>query len=358
MIYLDYAATHPLSETAKKALGESWEWFANPSSPHRLGRENRARLEQCRDSLRDLLQAKKTYDLIFTASATESNNMAILGRSYVPDDEILYSEAAHPSLLAPLQKTGATLRPIPLEKGRVTPQSLQQVLSSKSKVLLLEHVNAQTGLISDIMNCAASARNICPEIHVHVDAAQSFSKLPLSLKSEEIDSLTLSGHKISAPRGVAALLTKRYALDPIIWGGGQEGGLRSGTENLPLIWAFVQCAWEHRDRGHLQKLKAQLLEGLGELGGVFPFDQKIASDHICTFIYPREQGAALIKRLELQEIYLSQTSACSSASPWGKAVLDALGLTAQDAEYLLRISLSFQSTSQEIAQFLQFLGNY
>ena len=355
MIYLDYAATHPLSETARAALQESWQWFANPSSPHRLGRECRERLGQCRAGLRELLGAKKTYDLVFTASATESNNMAILGRQYRPGDEILYSEASHPSLLAPLSQTAATPRPIPLEGGRVTAQSLGRVLSDNSKLLLLEHVSAQTGLICDIEACAQLAG---PRIHVHVDAAQSFTKLPLSLQSEHIDSLTLSGHKIAAPRGAAALLAKRYTLEPLIWGGGQEGGLRSGTENLPLIWALWQCARQAMQHGpgHYQQLKSQLIQGLQDLEAVFPFDQQYTADHICSFLYPREPAHSLLPRLEEQGIFLSQAPACSSERAAHQTALAALGPTARDGQYLLRVSLGAPSTAHDIQQFLQALG--
>ena len=267
MVYLDYASSHPLTETARKALGESLHWFANPNSLHPLGQEARARLEQCRRGIRELLSAKKTYDLIFTASATESNNMAILGRQYGHRDEILVSEAAHPSLLEPLRRTPAQLRPIPLERGRATPRSLSSVLSPRSKLLLLDHVNSQTGMICDITACAELAGE---QVHVHVDASQSWTKLPLSLQSELIDSLTLSGHKIGAPKGVAALLAKRYTVEPIIWGGGQELGLRSGTENLPSIWALWQCAREDRDYQHLQKVEATTRRGPYRQGGDFP----------------------------------------------------------------------------------------
>ena len=352
MIYLDYAATHPLTKTAKKALEESYDLFANPSSPHHLGKKARAILEQCRQGMSELLLAKKTYDLIFTSSATESNNMAILGLNTKPHNEILFSETFHPSLVEPLKKTSTKLIPIPLERGVVTPQSLARVLSEKTQLVLLEHVNHQSGLICDIEGCGKLVGN---QAHVHVDAAQSFTKLPLSLKSEAIDSLSLSGHKIGAPKGVAALVLKRYTLGPLLRGGGQERGLRSGTENLLLIRPFYQCALEERDNVHLRRLKQQLVEGLGSKGVIFPFEQNHASDHICTFLYPQEPAFSVLKRLDENDIFISQTSACTTEKAKLKGISEHFGLSPKDANHILRVSLSVQSTSEEVQRFLEIL---
>ena len=352
MIYLDYAATHPLTKTAKKALEESYEQFANPSSPHRLGRKARAILEECRQGMRELLLAKKTYDLIFTSSATESNNMAIQGRGLRPHNEILFSKTLHPSLVKPLEKTSAKLVPIPLEQGRVTPRSLGHVLSERTQLVLLEHVNHQSGLICDIEQCA---KLVGDQSHVHVDAAQSFTKIPLSLKSEAIDSLTLSGHKIGAPKGVAALVLKRYTLSPLLWGGGQERNLRSGTENLLLTCPFYRCALEKKDNIHLKRLKHQLVEGLQSKGAIFPFDQNHASDHICTFLYPKELALSVLKRLDENDIFISQTSACATEKAERKEIFEHFGLSPKEADHILRVSLSVQSTSREIQRFLEVL---
>ena len=362
LIYLDYAAAHPLTEAAKQALAESLHWFANPHSSHRLGREAKARLEQCRSGIRELLGAKKTYDLIFTASATEANNMAILGRKYERGDEILFSPTSHPSLLKPIEqmgvKRGIRMRPIALEEGRVTPATLTSVLSEKVKLVLLDHVNAQSGLICDIMACGKVVGEQAPQAHVHVDAAQSFTKLPLCLGSEAVDSVTLSGHKMGGPRGVAALLAKRYTVGPIIFGGGQEQGLRSGTENLSLIWAFYRCAVDEggeRDYGHLTGLKQQLLQGLAAKGAKFPFVQDYSADHICSFLYPEESSDTLIQRLNEQNIFIAQGSACSSHLIERRQVVEAFALAPGDAEHLLRVSLSFQTTANELQHFLQVL---
>ena len=352
MVYLDYASAHPPTETARRALEESFQWFGNPGSPHRLGREAKMRLEQCRDGLRELLEAKRTYDVVFTASATESNNMAILGQSYGEDDEILYGQAAHPSLLEPLQKVSAAKIPIPLERGRITIDGLTSVLSPKSRLLLLDHVNGQSGLICDIEACAQLAG---PDVHVHVDASQSFTKLPLSLRSEAIDSLTLSGHKIGAPRGSAALLVKRYGVGPILWGGGQERGLRSGTENLPSLWAFYQCAREGGDLAHLRALKTQLVQGIEAMGGSFPFEREWTADHICAFLHPHEEASSVLGRLDERDIFLSQASACSTAVAKREEALSRQGLSREEGRRFLRASLGFPSTSREIEQFLQTL---
>ena len=314
------------------------------------------RLEQCRSGLRELLEAKKTYDLIFTSSATESNNMAILGRKYESRDEILFSEAYHPSLVRPLGRTSARLRSIPLEQGRVTPRSLSQALSAESKLLLLEHVNGQSGLICDIIGCAKMAKRIVGDgLHVHVDASQSFTKLPLSLESEDVDSLALSGHKIGAPRGAAALVAKRYTVGPIILGGGQEQGLRSGTENLPALWAFYQCALQGGDLEYLKMLKAELLQGLQFKGHSFPFEQGLSVDHICTFCYRGPSPQHLLERLDGQRIFISRGPACSSGDIQYRENLSHLGLSSEDGERILRVSLSFESTTEEIKTLLDAL---
>ncbi|MCY4643885.1 MAG: aminotransferase class V-fold PLP-dependent enzyme [Bacteriovoracales bacterium] len=362
-IYLDYAATHPVTETAKKALEESLSWFANPSSPHAPGKKAKARLEECRKGMRELLLAKKTFDLIFTSGATESNNMAIGGRDYGSEDEILCSEVSHPSLLAPSKKTQALWRPIPLEEGRVTPRSLKEALSERVKLVVLDHVNSQTGLICDVEACAQALVHEAAEKgmerpHIHVDASQSLARVPLSLKSESIDSLTLSGHKIGAPKGIGALLAKRYTLRPMIWGGGQEGGLRSGTENLSLAFAFTQCAREGvegKGRERIRELKKDLILGLKDLGARFPFDQGQAAPHICTFIHPAQKAQTLLKRLDDEGFFLSQTSACSSRaeSEGGGKTLRALGLSKEEGDHLLRVSLGFSTTGEEIQCFLQ-----
>ena len=352
MIYLDYAATAPPTKTALEAFERTRLQFANPSSPHSLGRAARAMLEQCRGEMMELLEAKKTYDLVFTASATESNNMALLGRSYTPLDEILCSPTYHPSLTKPLEKTGAKLVTIPLDGGRVTPRSLQTVLSPQSKLLVLEHVNSQSGLICDI---AACGKLVGESVHVHVDGSQSFDRLPLSLKSEEIDSLTLSAHKIGALRGAAALVAKKYSVAPSILGGGQEWGLRSGTENLSAIGPFCQCALQPKERGHLKRLKDQLLAGLQARGAVFPFEQSYSADHICAFLYPQEPAEGVLQRLNQHHIYISQTSACSSTEQARRELLAHFALSPGAGEHLLRISWGYQSSPREIAQLLQLL---
>ena len=352
MVYLDYAASHPLTGRARQALREAEDWYANPSSPHRLGREARKKVEECRKIMREIFCAKKTYEIIFTSGATESNNIAILGRDYSGEDEILYSGVAHSSILSPLAKSGAKLRPLLLDGGRVTPPSVARSLSPATKLLILEQVNSQTGLICDIESCLES---VGEGVHVHVDASQGFTKLPLSLKEEWVDSLTLSGHKIGAPRGVGLLVAKRYTVRPILWGGGQEGGLRSGTENLAAMWAFCQCAQEERDLSHLKKLKAILLRGLVERGAVFPFDQDYTSSHICAFLYPKEKGRDVVSRLSDDEVFVSQVSACAGGVGGAGDILAAAGLNAQDAEHLLRVSLSVQSTVEHVERLLSLL---
>jgi cysteine desulfurase len=368
MLYLDYAASTPIRPVALKSLETSMrDNFANPSSAHKLGKELHKKIETCRKKFLEFLGAPANGGFIFTSSATESNNTIIYGLNLKAGDAVIISLADHPSITAPvaqLQSNGIQLKEMPLLKnGTPDEEGLEQLLDDNTKLLVLTHVNNQSGAITDIKNLSLRIKEQAPHIHIHVDDAQGFGKIPVNLKESAIDSLSISAHKIGGPKGIAGLyLGPKVNVSPLLNGGGQENGLRSSTQAAPLIFSFYEAVKEAIDtlnqnldyvtdiyNGTRQILKSNI-DRIS-----FPFAEE-SSPYILTFLLPGISSDIILRHLEQKDIIVSSTSACASKIKGKSPVFSALHLPENMHKFVLRASFSQDTIQEEIEIFCQALS--
>lgn len=372
MLYLDHAASSPIRSRALEVLETSLrENFANPSSAHKLGKALSKQIEGCRKGFLEMLQAGPDYRFIFTSSATESNNTVINGLDLKDKDEVVISHADHPSLTEPvdhLVRKGVINNELTLhEDGTPDMAKLLELLESEKgnaiKLVNLTHVNNQSGAITAIESLGREIKKRNRMIHIHVDAAQGFAKLPLSLSDNTIDTLSVSSHKIGGPKGVAGLyLHRNVQLSPLLYGGGQEEGLRSSTQAAPLLFAFHAAAQDSVNslNDSLNKVtqlnrtvRQTLKENISSIR--FPFNNNI-SPYILTFLLPGISSDIILRHLEQKEIMISSTSACSSGIKGANPVFSALHLPVKDHKFVLRVSFSHATQTAEAESFCQTLA--
>ena len=368
MLYLDFAASSPIREKALNVLEVSFrENFANPSSTHKLGKELHRRIETCRSHLLEFVGAGNTYRLIFTSSATESNNTVTKGLNLGAGDSVIFSTADHPSITAPmtqLKESGVTLIEMPLDEyGAVRENQLMSLIDEKVKLVNLTHVNNQSGTINDITGISRLVKNLNPQTHIHVDAAQGFGKVPFTLQEGNIDSLSTSAHKTGGPKGIAGLyLHDNTSIRPLITGGGQEDGLRSSTQAAPLVFSFYEAAKEsvegiesmvHHVAGTNRVARECLKEKIPEIS--FPFWKK-SSPYILAFLLPGISSDIILRHLEQQDIIISSRAACSSRIKGLHPVFSALNLPEKVHKFVLRLSFSHVTTNEDIFHFCNALA--
>ncbi len=351
MIYLDHAASSPLLPEVAELLSRSLkEDFANPSSAHRLCRDLSHRLEDARRVLLDLLCGLELYQFVFTSSASESNNTLIQGIDWKEGDEILISRTDHPSVVVPAESLMA--------KG----VQLVTEVGPKTRAVFLTLVNSQSGAIVGPEKIKEFKKNH-PKVLLFVDGVQAMGKFPWMrtlLKDGVIDGLSISAHKMGGPKGVAGFYLKNgVQLRPLLVGGGQENSLRASTVAVPLVFGFQRAA-ELRDRrlAEIEKVSAlnlSLRESLKEIPAIrFPFGPPPeTSPFILSFVLPPVSSDIVLRHLEEKGIILSSTSACSSRIKGKNPVLLALGIPESEHKWVLRVSLSQETTEAEIKTFAQ-----
>lgn len=367
MIYLDNAATtrpHPQVVAAMEDMLR--EVFGNPSSPHRLGIEAERRVRAAREAVARGLGVSPG-EVVFTSGATEANNLAVLGAARAlarRGRHIVASAVEHPSVLAPcraLEAEGFRLTLVPVdEQGFVDPEAVAQALTEETVLVCIMHVNNEVGTIQPVAEVAQvvgnhRGRGFRPVLHV--DAVQALGKVPVEPARWGVDLLSLSGHKIGGPKGVGALYVREGTrLVPLLHGGGQEGGLRSGTENVPGIVGLgraveLAVAGQESAANRLAALRRRLIDRIettvpgARLNG--PREEG-AAPHIVNVSVPRTKGEVLLRCLEQAGVYASTGSACSSRKGAESHVLRALGLSPERIEGSLRFSLSPDTTEEEI----------
>lgn len=358
MNYFDHAASSGLYPEVLEILQKSLqEDFANPSSQHILGHTLFEKINQARSEFLKVLGAHKEDSFYFTSSATESNNTVIKGLSFHEGDVILYSKADHPSLTAPIEQLASILKielkEIPLNSdGTINIEYFQNALDKNIKLVALTHVNNQSGVIQDIGLLSKLVKEYT-NAHVHVDAVQAFGKIKVAL-NPHIDSLSITSHKIGGPKGVAGLFLKRGTkVNPLLLGGGQEQGFRSSTQAFPLIIAFhkaMKISLANLDESLLRVaalreiIQAQITQSIPPL--LSPF--KSTSPYIFSFVLPGISSDIILRHLEMRDVFISSTSACSSKISGFNPSLFALGIPEQFHKNFLRISLSPVTTEKEV----------
>lgn len=353
-IYFDNAATTEPSEGAVRAFTEALAVFGNPSSPHIAGTEARRLLEDSRKRLAALM-ACKSEELYFTASGTEANNTAVYGlweSRKRRGNRVIITDSEHPSVTAPcerLARMGAELVRIPTRGGNLDLDFLESAVQTPTAFAAIMAVNNETGAVYDL-KAARAILNKAGGIPLHCDFVQGFMKTADCKQLIRCaDTASFSAHKLHAPRGVGALLVRsNLHLPGLILGGGQEKGLRSGTENTAGAAAFAFAA-EHYDRQGLAavaELRKHIIDALTALGNVeFNIPSRYVDGILSISLFGIKSETAL-NFLSSEGIYISASSACSSGQA-ENSVLSAFGLDKAARECALRIGISPRNTVAE-----------
>ncbi len=359
LIYLDNAATTPPDPEIIAGIAErELTSFGNPASPHQVGRVAKTLLEEQRARLARAMGAAPE-EIIFTGGGTESNGLAILGSAGESPAHIAISAIEHSSIAESARylqdRFGWTVDVIPVgPDGRVDLERLPEVLSAKTRVVCTMLVNGEIGCVNDIQAISRVVRRSAPRARLHVDAVQGFGKLPLSVDTLDIDSMSVASHKIHGPKGVGALWC-RHALRPILKGGGQEGGRRGGTQSGVLAWAIAEAVErQFGDRDQIEALRDRLWAGLKKtlpqitLNGPAIGPHRVVHNlHICIPGLPSEP---LINALSAAGVCASGGSACSTGK--FSAVLTALGRSPKEGAFI-RLTVGRFNTTDEIDQAIQ-----
>jgi cysteine desulfurase len=359
-VYLDYNATTPVApEVVQTILPFLQQHFGNASSVHAYGRAARAALDKARKQVAALIAAQ-TDEIIFTGGATEANNLALRGVTAALQGRkrhLIVSAVEHPAVLEPalaLQRAGWALDVVGVDRhGLVDPDDVRKALRDDTALVSIMHANNEVGTIEPIAEIAALAH--ARGALVHTDAAQTAGKVPIDVGALDVDLLTLAGHKFYATKGVGALYLKRGTpLQPDVRGGGQERGLRPGTENVALV-AGMGAAAELVAREvievapRLQSLRDELHRRLAEAipGLQLNGHPALRLPNTLNVSFPQVNNAELLGLLE-DEVAASLGSACHSASGTVSGVLGAMGVNAQRAMGAVRFSVGARTTLDEI----------
>lgn len=368
-IYLDNSATTRISDEAlDKYIKVSKECYGNPSSLHSLGFDAEKQLDSVRGEICASLGAKGAT-VIFTASGTEANNLAIIGRAmskgrYRRGAKIITTMGEHASVDASfrmLEDIGFKVARIPTVGGKIDIEALKSELTREVILVSIMMVNNETGAVYDTAEVAKHMKEKSPEALLHIDATQSYLKIPFTKAKCGADMITISSHKIEGPKGVGALLVdgavmKAKGLAPLVLGGGQEGGMRSGTENVPGIAAFGEAVrignTSLRQRyAYMSSLKNYLIEkieGDAALGEISITKPPVSAPHIINITLPKIKSETMLHYLSSLGIYVSSGSACSSNSAHHSSALTAFGRSVAEADTSIRISLSHRNTKEDI----------
>ncbi|MGZ4935897.1 MAG: cysteine desulfurase NifS [Halobacteriota archaeon] len=360
MIYLDHAATTPMTPKVLEAMRPYFlQRFGNPSSLHAYGLEARKAIEEARNHVAQSIGATP-QEIIFTSGGTESDNMALRGllhNSCDQRDHVITSAIEHPAVLETcrsIEKLGHEVTYVPVDNdGLVNPTDVEQAIKDNTRLISIMHANNEIGSIQPIAEIGAIAA--AHNVHMHTDAVQSVGKIPVDVQDLNVHMLSLSAHKIYGPKGVGCLYVKKGTrLRPLVFGGGHERGLRSGTENVPgivgLSEALRYVMADFPDNARIQRLRDLLIDTiLQEIpdtrlnGGR---EHRLPNNANFSFSYI--EGESLVLRFSAKGVAASTGSACSSKKLEPSHVLLAIGLSPVDAHGSLRLTLGRDTTEADI----------
>lgn len=356
-IYFDHNASSPLSNAAREAMLPWLEQPANASSRHAFGRAARAAVDYARERVAESVGAHPTQ-VIFTSGGTEADNMAIQGIcANLPVSQIAVSAIEHPAVMKPamaMQRHGWKVARIGVDaQGEVDFGDLQAVLQHPAGLVSVMLANNETGVLQDVPSIAEVARK--HGALMHTDAVQALGKVALDFHALGVHAMSLSAHKIGGPQGIGALvLDKRVDLQPLLYGGGQEKGLRSGSENVAAIVGFgAACAMLPLQS--VATLRDRLETGLQELNAVIFGRQAERIGNTCFFAIDGVDGETLVMALDKAGYAVASGSACSSDSSDPSPVLMAMGVRPELAQGAVRVSLGPDNTIAQVDGFLQAL---
>ncbi|MBQ9119809.1 MAG: cysteine desulfurase [Lachnospiraceae bacterium] len=363
--YLDNAATTRVSDGVQQIMSQTMlADFGNPSSMHRKGMEAERYVKEARECIAASLKAEPK-EIIFTSGGTEANNMALIGAAYAnrrAGMHIITTQFEHASVHNPLlflEELGFSIDFAPVDEyGHVKLPELLDLIREDTILVSIMYVNNEVGAVQDIAAISTAVKAKKPDVLFHVDAIQAYGKYRICPKKEGIDLLSVSGHKFHGPKGSGFLYVRdKVKVKPLIFGGGQQKGMRSGTENVPGIAGLGKAVQEiysgHEvKREHLYMLKARLLTGLQEMEDVtvnaVPEELTECAPHIVSASFAKVRSEVLLHALEDKGVYVSSGSACSSNHPGISGSLQAIGVKKELLDSTLRFSFSVYTTVEEI----------
>ena len=358
-IYLDNAATtRPLPEVVEAMAQTYLDQFGNPSSPHAFADAPRQALEDAREFLKGTLSAA---NLVFTSGGTEGDLLGVFGSvHHRSPGRVLCAATDHPAILAQknmLAKTRHKLTPLPTTAdGDVDPEVFFDHLGRDVRCVVIQHGHNELGTLSEIDELTSLARRVCPDAHIHIDLVQSYGKIPFDLDKSRVDSVATSAHKLHGPRGVGFLaLSSTADVRAVQPAGGQESGLRGGTENVAGAVGFAvaaEVAFSHLADSHAHT--SGLAERLFDLvQGAFPKSERLGNanhrlGHILSMRIPGVVGATLLERMIAHGVGFSTGAACHGKDEGESQVLKAIGLSRREAKEVMRFSFSRFNTLEEV----------
>ncbi|MBC7128787.1 MAG: cysteine desulfurase NifS [Thermoplasmatales archaeon] len=364
-IYLDHAATTPVDrEVLEEMLPFFNEKFGNASSLHSWGREAKKAIEEARERVAKLINADASR-IIFTGSGTESDNLAIKGIAFSKGKgHIITSKIEHPAVLETckyLEKKGFEVTYLPVDNyGLVNIDDLENEIREDTILISIMHANNEIGTIENIEEIGKIAKK--NDIVFHTDAVQSVGKIEVDAKKINVDMLSLSSHKIYGPKGVGGLYIREgLKIEPILHGGGHEGGLRSSTENVAGIVGFGKACelagkrWRS-DAEKMRKLRNKIIKNTLEIEEAYLTghpEKRLPNS--ASFYFKGIEGESLVLLLDSKGIAASTGSACSSKKLQPSHVLLAIGIKPEHAHGSLRITLGRENEEEEIDYFLEIL---
>lgn len=364
--YFDHNGTTALDgRVLQTMLPFLTEQHGNATSRHVFGRGARHAIEQAREQVADAVGAHPSQ-VIFTGGGTEADNLAICGISAnQPGSQIAMSAIEHPAITRAafsMRARGHKVAVVAVDQnGQVEKNNLDIILERPTSILSVMLANNETGVIQDIANIAETARH--HGAYMHTDAVQALGKIKLDFSALNVHAMSLSAHKINGPQGAGALiLDKRVDIQPILHGGGQEKGLRSGTENVAAIVGFgAACELVKQEliqrTGMVRQLRDQLEIGLRGLGAEI-FGNKVERiPNTSFFAFPEIEGETLVMALDRKGFAVASGSACSSDSTEPSHVLMAMGVESDLARGAVRVSFGSGNTPEQVETFLTVLEN-
>ncbi len=365
-VYLDNNATTPLHPEVKKTLQQTLDAYGNPSSMHELGRETKALVVEARETIANFLNASPD-EIIFTSCGTEADNMVLntIKHQTLAGKSILTTVIEHPAILEMakhLQAQGTKVELIKVDKyGKVDLEHFKNLLNKDVGIISVIMVNNEIGTIQDIKALTKLAHE--HGALMHTDAVQAIGKFSIDVKELDVDYLSLSGHKIYAPKGIGALYVKaKTPLVPLMYGGHQEQGRRPGTENILGILALgkaINMRAQEMDAEHerLAELKSMLKQGITDNIPDVSFNGHPTDTvpNTLNVSFAGAEGESILLYLDFDGIAISTGSACASGSLDPSHVLMALGLPIEYAHGSVRISMGRETTKQDIEYVLYIL---
>ncbi len=372
-VYLDNSATtRPFDEVTEYMATVMKDVYGNPSSMHTVGVAAEQEVKKAKSIISSAMKVSEK-EIFFTSGGTESDNLAIIGSAMANKRagmHLITSKVEHPAVLETmkyLEEQGFTVTYLDtMHDGRVDPEQLREALSKETILVSIMHVNNEIGAVNDIETLAGIVKQYDPGILFHTDAVQSFGKLTVHPKKMKADLVSVSGHKIHGPKGVGILyINEKAKVRPIILGGGQQKGMRSGTENVPGIAGIglatkLVCENFDEKTGKMYALKEYFIRELTKLPGVSvnglpESDGSVTADavrksapHIVSASLKGVRAEVALHALEARNIYVSSGSACASNKPAVSATLKAIGLDPKLLDSTLRFSFSQETNEEEI----------